>query len=372
MRIGIDARLYKKGLGIGRYIEQLLFNLELVDSDDEFYIFLRSEMMDVYNPKNPRFKKICLDVSWYSLAEQIIVPFVMVQYRLDLVHFPHFNVPLIYPGKFVVTIHDLIMIKHADSSKSAASTRNVIVHWLKYRCYTVVLWIACFRAKHIISVSNCVKNDLMKIVGVSGKKITVIHEGVQLFAGSVDSTLPNEVTKPYFINVGNAYPHKNIALLLAVFEMYKKQNQPYQLVLCGQEDYFRDKVLEEIDSRSLREHVVHLGYVRDSQLAALYKNAQAALFPSFEEGFGFGALEAAAQEIPIIASDIPCFRETLGDAALYIDPTDVNDMIRAIHRIESDAGIRKRLIDQGMKQVQRFSWTQAAEQTYAIYHLKTL
>lgn len=368
MRIGIDARLYKAGLGIGRYIEQLLIHLEQLDCNDEYVIFLRKDMMEVYQPNNKRFKKVCLDVPWYSVAEQIIVPIVLYTYHLDIVHFPHFNVPILYAKPFIMTIHDILMMKHAESSKSAASSKHAALHWIKYQCYRFVVKVACARAQKIIAVSQSVKADLVGLLSIPEIKIEVIHEGVQMFASVVPDPLPDSICKPYYLNVGNAYPHKNISLLLDVFEQLKKERSPLMLVLCGQEDYFRDRLVHEIEKRNLNDTIIHLGYVSDGLLRNLYLHAQGVLFPSFEEGFGFGPLEAAAAGAPIIASDIPCFREMLGTCALTIDPRDPHAMLSAIHRIDSSPDLVVTMRLEGKKRVELFSWQRAAEYTHDLYH----
>lgn len=371
MRIGIDARLYKEGLGIGRYIEQLLSQLEQIDTDNDYFIFLRKGMMDSYRPKNGRFHAVCVDIPWYSIEEQLKTPFIFSAYKLDLMHFPHFNVPLLYCKKFVVTIHDLLMMKHKDSSRSAASSRNPLIHWVKYQCYEFIIRSACRRAHAIITVSYSTKNDLMNILAVHGDKIRVIYEGVQHFNARAPSSLPHSIRHPYYLNVGNAYPHKNIQLLLNVFSELKLRGMHYMLLLCGQEDYFRIRLLRTITDLGLDDVVMHLGYVTDEQLALLYAGARAAVFPSFEEGFGFGALEAAFVGTPVIVSDIPCFRETLGKAALYIDPMDPTAMIGAIMKLEADPHLRNGMIRCGLERVKLFSWRRAAEETLLIYRNST-
>ncbi len=369
MRVGIDARLFKAGLGIGRYIEQLLLHLEKSNSNDEYIIFLRKEMMDVFHPNNPRFKKVCLDIPWYSFSEQLIAPIVFLMHNVDVMHFPHFNVPLLYPKKYILTIHDLIMIKHAGSSKSAASTRHPFVHAFKYNAYRFVLRMACKRARAIIAVSASVKRDMIALLGIQNDRIHVIYEGSQLTEYHNLLPLPFGVRKPYFINVGNAYPHKNLNYLLDAFKEFKKEGSAFQLVLCGQEDAFRQRIMGEIEKRNLRGIVVHLGYVSDLQLASLYRQAQAALFPSLEEGFGFGALEAALLGIPVIVSRINVFEEILKDAAVYIDPFNPYDMIEAIKKLESDEQFRQSLIRKGLNLQGIYSWDQNATLTAKLYRV---
>ncbi len=369
MRIGIDARLFKAGLGIGRYIEQLLLHLEKSDNSDEYIIFLRKEMMDVYLPANVRFKKVCLDIPWYSLSEQLIAPIVFMIHNVDIMHFPHFNVPLLYPKKYILTIHDLIMIKHAGSSKSAASTLHPLIHAFKYKAYRFVLKTACKRAKAIIAVSTSVKQDMVTLLNIQKDRIHVIYEGCQLTEYQAILPLPSGVRKPYFINVGNAYPHKNLNYLLNVFEELRNEGAQFQLVLCGQQDAFRQRVINEIENRNLGGTVIHLGYVPDLQLASLYRQAEAALFPSIEEGFGFGALEAALLGIPVIASRIRVFEEILQGAAMYIDPFNPHDMIESIKKLDSDEQLRQSFIRKGLNLKGIYSWDQNAKVTTELYHV---
>ena len=111
MLIGIDARFYGSiGKGLGRYTQKLIENLEKTDQENRYVVFLRKENFDEYQPQNPNFKKVLADYRWYSFAEQLFFPRLLRKYNFDFVHFPHFNVPLLYRKKFIMTIHDLILI----------------------------------------------------------------------------------------------------------------------------------------------------------------------------------------------------------------------------------------------------------------------
>jgi glycosyltransferase involved in cell wall biosynthesis len=113
MRIGIDARFYGSlGKGLGRYTEKLIFHLEAIDTDNEYVVFLRRENFDEYIPRSPRFRKVVAQYAWYGLSEQTLFVLLLYRFRFDLVHFPHFNVPLLYRRPFVVTIHDLILVHY--------------------------------------------------------------------------------------------------------------------------------------------------------------------------------------------------------------------------------------------------------------------
>ncbi|MEK7122705.1 MAG: hypothetical protein AAB855_02510 [Patescibacteria group bacterium] len=152
--IGIDARLYGQGLGLGRYVSKLIEHLERCQSEYQFVIFLRKQNFDAYEPRNKQFRKVCVDVPWYSLSEQLVLPWLFLREKCDLLHIPHFNIPILYPRKMVITIHDLILVKHPLSATIAASTRHPFVHRIKYWGFHVVLMNALALSCRIIAVSQ--------------------------------------------------------------------------------------------------------------------------------------------------------------------------------------------------------------------------
>ena len=366
MRIGIDARLYKPGLGIGRYIEQLLKHLELYDTENEYVIFLRKENWDSYQPANRNFYKILADYPWYGWREQIFFPKLLTRERLDLVHFPHFNVPIFYHGPYVVTIHDSIMQKMPISSRRAATTLHPLLYTLKYTLYSLVLKNAARRARAIITVSHASEDDLVTYLHIAKKKIFVIPNGV--------TTLPlpahqvPSLPKPFFLVVGSAYPHKNLDFLLTVWKKISKQYVQYHLVLCGQEDYFSALLRAKISQEGLEARIHHIGTVSEQELAWLYQNTVALICPSLEEGFGLPAIEALSFGTLVIASRIPVFQEILGNAALFFDPRDPGELIGNIEKIVTDKSVRVKFQSIGPKQIQRYTWNVVAKSTLAVYH----
>jgi len=138
IRIGIDARFYgPKQKGLGRYVQKLIENLEKKDLNNEYIIFIRKENWNKYHPTNPNFKKVLADYQWYTLSEQIFMPFKIRQSKVDLMHFPHFNVPILYRMPFIITIHDLILKRFPTRR---ASTMGPIKYWLKSLAYRLVIF----------------------------------------------------------------------------------------------------------------------------------------------------------------------------------------------------------------------------------------
>lgn len=173
MKILIDARLYGPNhTGNGRYTMNLIKNLEEIDSKNEYIVLLRKDNFESEKfPSN--FTKVLADFSHYSFSEQFKLPLIIWKFKPDIVHFPHFNVPLIYFGKYIVTIHDLIMHKYVGGE---ATTRPFIVHKIWRIGYHLTFMKAVFGSYKIITPSNSVKNELLEFYKIKSDKVEVIYE----------------------------------------------------------------------------------------------------------------------------------------------------------------------------------------------------
>ncbi len=373
MRIGIDARFFGPvGKGLGRYTERLIQNLERLPVEHEFVVFLRRENYDLYQPKSDRFRKVLADFRWYSLAEQLRYPPLIRNERIDLMHFPHFNVPILTPCPFVVTIHDLILFRYPTRR---ATTLPASVYGLKYAAYRAVIALAAWRARKIVTVSECTKRDIAKELRVDPERIVVTYEasdGVeegQLTIPGTFNLATRGIVKPYFLYVGNAYPHKNLERLLSVFKTLRTQGMDAQLVLVGKMDHFYERLRERARDAGLlaRADTVFYGYAGEDELAELYRRARVYVFPSLLEGFGLPPLEAMRYGTPVAASGSSCLPEILDDAAAYFDPEDDADIAQVMHETFSNGALRARLAERGRQRVGRFSWRTCAERTYQTY-----
>lgn len=368
MRIGIDARLYGPlHGGLGRYTQKLIQELEKADLKNEYVIFLRDEQFASYQPQNPNFSRVSANFRPYSLQEQLVFPKLLKSQQLDLVHFPHFNAPLFYRGKFVVTIHDLI-ISHYPTSR--ASTLNPWWYKIKLFFYNQVVKAAANRSQRVIAVSEYTKNDLVKILNIAPEKIQVIYEGVDLpkVSVNIDNLLIKlGIRNDFLLYVGSAYPHKNLERLILAFVEVLKIKKDLQLVLVGKVNYFYGRLKDLIEAEKLRGKVVLTDYLPDEELVGLYQKARAYVFPSLMEGFGLPPLEAQSHDLPVVCSDIPCLKEVLAYSALYFAPEDVNQMAEKILLILADQALRQKLIERGRFNLTRFSWSKMAQEVLSLY-----
>lgn len=371
MRIGIDARLYgpRVAKGLGRYVEQIVSGLVATSQpEDIFIVFLTADNW-ADCPDHPQVTKVLAPVRWYSFGEQLRLPRLFARYPVDLMHFPHFNVPLGYRGRFVVTVHDVILRRFHSRR---VSTRGWLAFGLKKIMYRLVVWSALRRAAAVVTVSQFTKKELCHFYPWVEPKITVIPEGVaSLVAGDTirpDRDVKIRYTKdiPFILYVGNAYPHKNLERLVAAWEAIQNQ-WPGRLVFVGAQDYFSERLQAAVVARGLAHRIDFLGYVPDAELAQLYRAATAYVFPSLYEGFGLPPLEAMAADCPVVCSDHPCLREVCGDAAEYFNPTDHRAIAAAVLRVVQAPERQNELRQRGRERLVHFQWPEAVAAHYRLF-----
>lgn len=373
MRIGIDARFYGSlGKGLGRYTEKLIAHLEKMEGDDHYFIFLRRENYAEYQPRNPRFQKVLADYAWYGWREQLLFPWLIHRVQLDLIHFPHFNVPLLVRTPSIVTIHDLILL-HYPTVK--ATELPPFLYWAKYLVYRLVIAQAIRRARAIITVSTFTKDDLETVYPIARGKVTVTLEAAdnfcywqspvedRTFLGGIGIS-QSGVVQPFALYVGNAYPHKNLGLLIEA-----AKNFPELLFLCvGKEDYFYRMFRQEVGSAGCS-NIRLIGYVDDQSLGSLYRFAKAYLFPSLYEGFGLPGLEAMNYGIPVVAARAGSLPEIYGEAASFFDPDSVKSFVQTLQSAlgPTEDGDAEQQRARRFARAAHFSWERMARETKRLY-----
>ncbi|HSW98134.1 MAG TPA: glycosyltransferase family 1 protein [Candidatus Saccharimonadales bacterium] len=365
MRIGIDCRLWNES-GVGRYIRNLVRELGVIDKKNYYTLFVLSSDYDevashISNKKNWTLVKA--DIRWHTIWEQITFPALIASEELDLVHFPYFSVPIFYHKKFIVTIHDLIL-HHYPTGK--ASTLPPPLYWLKQFGYKFIIQEASRKSNFIITVSNATKAEIIKHFDVDPDRVTVTYEGVdKKISNSGQGT---DVKNPYFLYVGNAYPHKNLERLLEAFLQFHHHYPTVKLQLVGRQDYFYKRIKKLIHTMSLENSVSFMGYVSDEKLAELYKNCLAVVCPSLMEGFGLPGLEAMEYGALVLASNIVVYKEIYKQNCLYFDPFKVKDIEKRL--VDAYHVSQKKREEYGRKEsvyVKSFAWQQMAKKTLKIY-----
>jgi len=364
MRIGIDARLISE-TGVGRYIRNLIRGLAALDTVNEYVIFLTAKNFATFPLPNDRWKKVLANVRWHTVVEQLQFPGICIKEHLDILHVPYHNPPIFYPGTMIVTIHDLTIL-HFSTGKATTLPKPLYV--LKRLGYTYELSVGLTRARHILTVSQATKRELMDHFGVAPDKISVIYEGVDPQLSKQQTRhASRDIEGAYFLAVGNAYPHKNLETLLEGYANYRsKVSDPARLILVGQDDYFYKRLRSYAQSRRIADGVVFYGPADDNALVDLYSHAVAFVFPSLMEGFGLPPLEALSLGCPVIASDISVFHEILGKYATYVEPKDPGSIAHALTAAASGK-IRPFTRTEVASFLKQYSWKNLAKETLSAY-----
>ncbi len=373
MKIAIDARfLGPEGTGIGKYTEKLIGNLQILDKKNKYFVILRKANWNLFVPKSNNFEKVLVDARWYGIKEQLLMPPILLKIKPDLVHFPHFNIPLLYPGKFVVTVHDLIKTEYKESS---STTRLVPIYMLKHAGYEFTIRQAVNRAKRILVPSNHTKNILISKFKIPETKIQVTYESAdEVFQDLGKRSISEEkikkvfskyrLKKPFLLYVGNAFPYKNLDIIL---ESIKFMDKRIKFVVASSRSKFVDRLGERAHELSIEKRLITTGFVSNEDLTVLYNQAEMLIFPSLSEGFGLPGLEAMASGCPVVCSNIPVFKEVYGDAAFYFDPKDPKDIAEKINQLTENRNQREALVKKGFEQVKKYSWRKMAQETLKVY-----
>jgi glycosyltransferase involved in cell wall biosynthesis len=355
--IVIDGRELRTSSG--RYVERLLHYLQTIDQAHSYSVLLKPEDLGGWQASNPNFKAVACPYKEFTFGEQLGLRRQVRGLKADLVHFPFAQQPIWYRGSVVTTIQDLTTLRFDNPSK------NRLVFRFKQRIYEYVIKRVAHKSKQLITPSQFVKDDLVKFSGVSPKKITVTYEAADLIKDAPEP-LADLKGKQFIMYIGRPTPHKNLERLIEAFEQLKAQHPDLLLVLAGKQDANYQRIKDDVQKANNR-GVVFTGFVSEGQLRWLYENCAAYVFPSLSEGFGLPGLEAMIHGAPVASSNATCLPEIYGDAAHYFDPLDAQAMGKAIDEVLTDKNLLSKLVQNGQKQVQKYSWRKMAEQTLEVY-----
>jgi len=373
-KVLIDARMYGlEHAGIGRYIMSLLMEVKKLPKTNNtaFHLIVsNSRLKEIRNDLGDFYKYIPSKTKHYSILEQIELPLLIKKADPDIVHFPHFNVPLFCPKPYVVTIHDLI--KHYFKGKKT-TTKHPFLYWPKYFGYRLLSYLIIKKSKAIIVPTNWWKEKLAKDFRVSNSKIFVTWEGVgEAFLKRIEGKNKKTVLDKfrleknrYFVYTGNVYPHKNVSRLIEA--VLKMKNKKVSLAIVCSRNVFSKKLENIVKQKKGSSRIKFLGFVPDSDLKIIYKNSLGLVQPSLMEGFGLTGLEAMACDCPVLSSNASCLPEVYGNAAHYFDPKKVDHIMSSLEKITNSSTLRKHLIEKGRERFAKFSWKQTAFQTVDVY-----
>lgn len=288
-----------------------------------------------------------------SIRIPVVTPALAARDGLDIFHSTYVAPPFL-PCKSVVTVHDITFDLHPE--------------WFTARVRTMLGTLVPYSLRHaarIITISECTRRDLVERFGLSPERIAVTHLAPR--PQYIQPRPRAEGSDPFFLFVGNIEPRKNLETVLYALRLLWDRGVQVPLVIAGKAGYSHERVLRLITRLRLYEAVRFTGYVPDNDLLQLYAQATALVHPALYEGFGLTVLEAMVQGVPVLASGASSIPEVAGDAALLLDPLDVEAWADAMERVAGDPYLRAHLSAAGQERSTHFSWESCARQTVAAY-----
>lgn len=356
MHIAIDARIINSSTG--RYIERLVTYLQAIDTTNRYSILVRKKDEYFWKPTNKNFHVVVADYADYSFGEQLGFKRFLDNLKPDLVHFCMPQQPILYRGAAVTTMHDLNLLKTYNSDKN----------WLMYHAKQLVGRYVFKRIaktnKHIIVPTQFTMDEYRNFTPIPEEKITLAYEAADVSVHNIEPY--KHPFKQFVMYVGQQSDYKNIKRLGDAHQKLLEKHPDLGLILVGRknapalknEAYFKDNGYKNI---------LFTDFIEDPQRDWLFVNCAAYVFPSLMEGFGLPGLEAMGYGAPVVSSNTTCLPEVYGEAAHYFDPTDVDDMVRAIDEVLSNKELSDKLVKNGHEQVKKYSWKKMAKQTHDVY-----
>jgi glycosyltransferase involved in cell wall biosynthesis len=364
MRVAIDARKLHD-FGIGTYTRNLLRHLARIDRDNEYVLLCHQPDLGIGAQLGTNFRTVLEPSPNYSIREQLHVPWLLHRERPDVFHAPHYVMPPAVRCRSIVTIHDCIHLMFPQYLPNRAASVYA----------RAAMWAATHRSHRVLTVSEASKRDILHFFDIPPEKIVVVHNAIdERFGVAPSEEATAQVRERYQLDhrfvlyVGNIKPHKNLVRVVEAFDRLRKRGfDDLTLLIIGDEISKLPALRRAVHSHKLHKHVRFLGYLPDETLAILYRLAAVFVFPSLYEGFGLPPLEAMACGAPVVTSNVSSLPEVTGDAAVLVDPYDVESIADGIARVLSDPALREDMRVKGMARAREFSWERSVARTREIY-----
>lgn len=303
------------------------------------------------------------DIPIYTVHEQWAIP--RAARGCDLLHVPHYNAPLLGRGPKITSIHDLIHITDPTYSTSLKS-------WIYAQ---PILRMVAQKSDHIITVSEFSKRQIVERLGVEGDKVSAIYHGVNGEFNVTDrEEARNDVAEtfgikaPYVLYVGSLKPYKNVSTLLKAFAMLGARSDfPHILVIVGDNGPFKRSLMREATSLGVAANACFISDIDQHYLPKIYATADLLVMPSRMEGFGLPVLEAMACGTPVVSSSAASLPEVGGDAVLYFDPTQPDQLADLLAKVLSSGDLRTDLRERGLQRAKHFTWEQSTKRHVELY-----
>jgi glycosyltransferase involved in cell wall biosynthesis len=347
--------------GIGTYIRNVVRNLGRLDHENSYFLIGSPARAQEIDPLPSNFQIITLTSPERSLPGYREFRAMVKRLDCDLVHIPNlFSIPRALPCPYVMTVHD--MLEHM------ARTREQTGLWRSLHFQFTRRALA--GATRIFAVSNFTKMEIEKLFEIPSDRIEVVYNAIDerfLYghATAADREMiaqRYQVTYPFLLYAGRVSPHKNVVRMIEAFSALKTELErshafpDLKLIIIGDDLSGNPDLRRTVIRSGVQNDVRFLGFVPIDVLRIFYDEAKIFVFPSLYEGFGLPPLEAMAHGTPVVTSNVSSLPEVVGRAAVLVNPENVFEIMRALHRVLTDAALRERLRERGYQQVAKFSW----------------
>ena len=371
VKIAIDIRRMTE-FGVGTYIRNVVRTLGRLDHENQYLLIGSPTKVEEIGTLPPNFQTVPLLASDRSIEGYREFRSALKGLRCDLVHIPNlFSVPRLLPCPYVMTVHD--MLEHMSRAREQSG------FWRSFHFQMTKRVLA--GAARIFAVSNFTSNEIEKLFEIPSDRVEVIYNAIDErflhgHASAADRDLiarRYQVTYPFLLYAGRISPHKNVVRMIEAFSALKtelEREQAYpdlKLIIIG-DDLSGNPDLRRTVVRSGVQHDVRfLGFVPIEVLRIFYDEAKIFVFPSLYEGFGLPPLEAMVHGTPVVTSNVSSLPEVVGNAAVLVNPENVFEIMRALHRTLMDKALRDRMKERGYKQAARFSWETSVRRILEAY-----
>jgi glycosyltransferase involved in cell wall biosynthesis len=366
MKIAIDARKWRD-YGIGTYVRNLVRHLAHLDRETTYFLFCDRADQATLRDLAENFVPIVDGSSGYGIQEHVSIPIRVQRLGADLLHSPHYVLPLLCRQRSVVTIHDCIHLLFPEYLPNRLAPRYA----------RAMMGSAIRRSDLVLTVSEASRRDILSFYpSTNPDRVEVvpnaIDEAILQDPGEEEMERVREryqIRGRFILYAGNIKPHKNLERLIGAFGMLKQRpgHEDVKLLIIGDEVNKYGGLRRSVEAAGVRQDVRFFGFVPERTLAALYRLADAFAFPSLYEGFGLPPLEAMACGTPVVTSRISSLPEVVGDAALLVDPYSVDDIASGLERVLGDDALRADLVARGRARVKQFSWERSVGAIHAHY-----
>jgi glycosyltransferase involved in cell wall biosynthesis len=371
VRIAIDIRRMTD-FGVGTYTRNIVRALARLDRNNEYMLLGSAEKIAEIGPLPQNFRGQPFDKNDTSVSGYLECRNLLQRMRCDLVHIPHlFWAPRSLPCRYVVTVHDLL--EHMYRTHDRSSLRRSMHFQLTGRVLR--------HADRIFAVSKFTKSEIEKIFGIPASRIQVIYNAIdeRFLRGHATEQDRQVLAERYLINqdfllyAGRISPHKNVVRIIEAFSALKAALEKegkfpgLKLIIIGDELSKHPDLRRTVIRGGVQNDVRFMGFVPIEVLRIFYDAAKVFVFPSLYEGFGLPPVEAMAHGTPVVTSNTSSLPEVVGSAAVLVNPENVFEIMRALHRVLVDQVLREKLKQRGYAQAQKFSWDASAEQLIAAY-----